>query len=364
MTRVVAASVHPVGAAGTRLRLAPVMRALDGRNISATLATFLQDDDLADWLKGGRPRYGAARRGAGRVPGMIGKLTHANLLLLHREALPVNDLALERLARRRDIPIVWDVDDSLWASPGGRARSLIRGSEAKYRWLARESAEVWAGNRHVARWAAQAGAREVVLVPTTVDVPESVSNHDREDDLLAWIGTPSTGPFIEALLHELADSLDGWRVLVVGAGIQAPDGVQVTQQPWSAEAEVAALRRASVGLYPLDVDHPTTSGKSALKSILFMANAIPVIATPTQSNRDVMADGVQGLFAESKDQWLAALSALREPGTRRRMGAAGHTQAREKFDSSVWAQLLADRICHLLAGHGGDRPATLPSDNG
>jgi len=347
---VLAVGVHPMRAAGTRLRLAPVVDCLHDRGVSASLSTFLRDQDLADWLAGGPRRAVPGVHGIGHLPAMLGEVARCDLLLLHREALPLNNLGIERLARRRGIPIVWDVDDSLWAAPN-RAKSPARGSSGKYRWLARKSAEVWAGNRHVASWAERAGAAEVLVVPTTVPVPPLLPSQPREDDLLVWVGTPSTGPFIESLLGELADGLAGWRVLVVGARIRAPAGVDVTQRPWSPEAEADALRRGSVGLYPLDVEHPTTSGKSALKSILFMAHGIPVVATPTASNRDVMVEGEQGLFAGSRAQWLDALDALRDPDLRGQLGAAGHRQAAERFDSAVWGVRLADRLCQLLE-HG------------
>lgn len=344
-------------AAGTRLRLAPIVEALNQRGVSASLSTFLRDGDLAGWLSGGSSRVLPTLHGAARISAIMREVAACDVLLLHREALPLNTLLIERVARRRGIPIIWDVDDSMWAA-ANRVKSAARGGIAKYQWLAREAAEVWAGNRHVASWAEDVGGSQVTLVPTTVPVPATVAGQEREKDLLVWIGTPSTGPFIEALLHQLSDSLKGWRVLVVGATINAPAGVDVTQHRWSAAAEAAALRRATVGLYPLDVSHPTTSGKSALKSILFMAHAIPVVATLTASNRDVMTHAEQGFFATNTAEWVEALDALREPNLRARMGAAGHRHARADFDSAVWGGRLADRLCLLLDrrdGHGHQR---------
>jgi hypothetical protein len=205
------------------------------------------------------------------------------------------------------------VDDAVWTSTLGAGAS-IRGTSKKYEWLARQATEVWAGNKHVADWASAAGARVVRWVPTTVPVPPLLHNDHREGDLLVWVGTPSTGPYVERLLHDLRDSLRGWRVRIVGARIVAPAEVEVTQCDWSPEAEADALNRASVGLYPLDVSHPGTIGKSALKSVLFMAHGIPLIATPTPSNMDVMTHGREGFFASVR---RSGVSTLRSYGTRR-----------------------------------------------
>lgn len=346
-TQVLAAAVYPMRAAGTRLRIAPVLEALTALAIPNHLSTFIRDDDLDQWLHGGLARIGPAARGPGNARHAVRGALNCDVLLLQREALPLNNLSLERLVARRGRPIIWDVDDAVWARPAGRAR--IRGGYAKYTWLARTAREVWAGSEHAASWADQHGARSVHLVPTPVPVPASVPpESDREPDLLVWVGTPSTGPFIQAWLHMMSDALEGWRVLVVGAAITVPPGVQVTQVPWSPAAEADALGRGSVGLYPLDLTHPAVQGKSALKSVMFMAHAIPVIATPTQSNLNVTTTGREGIFASSKAEWRDALNRLRDPALRRSMGAAGHRRAVENFDTNAWGPQLARRICQLL----------------
>lgn len=347
MTQVLAAAVYPMRAAGTRLRIAPVLKALTDLAISSRLCTFVGDDDLDQWLQGGLGRIGPAARGQRNAGHALRGAVNCDVLLLHREALPLNNLSLEKLVARRGRPIIWDVDDALWARPPGGAR--IRGGYEKYAWLARTAREVWAGSEHAASWAEQHGARSVHLVPTPVPVPACLPTElDREPDLLVWVGTPSTGPFIQAWLHDMSDALDGWRVLVVGADVTVPAGVQVTQVPWSPAAEADALTRGSVGLYPLDLAHPAVQGKSALKSVLFMAHALPFVATPTQSNRNVTTAGHEGLFASNKVEWRSALDALRDPALRRSMGAAGYRRAVASFDTNAWGPRLAHRICQLL----------------
>ncbi len=347
MTQVLAATVYPMRAAGTRLRIAPVLKALADLAISSRLCTFIGDDDLDQWLHGGLRRISPAARGLGNTGRALRGALNCDVLLLQREALPLNNLSLEKLVTRRGRPIIWDVDDALWARPAGRAQ--ISGGYEKYAWLARTAREVWAGSEHAASWAEQHGARSVHLVPTPVPVPaHQPPELDREPDLLVWVGTPSTGPFIQAWLNDMSDALDGWRVLVVGAVIEVPAGVQVTQVAWSPAAEADALTRGSVGLYPLDLAHPAVQGKSALKSVLFMAHAIPVIATPTQSNRNVTTAGLEGLFASNKAEWRSALDALRNPESRRSMGAAGYRRAVASFDTNAWGPRLASRICQLL----------------
>jgi hypothetical protein len=345
---VLAASIYPKRAAATRLRLNPVLLELGRRGVPTHLWTFLNDADLATWIAGGSSRIGPACRGLLGLGTGLREAETCDLMLLQREALPLNSLLMEKRVLSRDRPLIWDVDDALWTSALG-AGALIRGTSKKYEWLAREASEVWAGNTHVADWASSAGARVVRLVPTTVPVPPVIHNDHREDDLLTWVGTPSTGPYVERLLHDLRDSLGEWRVHIVGARIEAPGELKVTQCDWSPAAEADALSRASVGLYPLDIRHPATIGKSALKSVLFMAHGIPLIATPTPSNLNVMTHGREGFFASSKTEWCEYLGVLRDQQERRVMGARGHQHAMANYDSGTWGAELCQTVIKLMS---------------
>lgn len=345
--KILGATIYPREAAATRLRLVPVLRALQDRGLETELWSYLRDGELSTWVSGGRARIGPMTNGLRRIPSGLRSSSECDLLLLQREALPFNVLVLERLVVRQGRPLVWDVDDALWFA--SRAPSLIRGSSEKYEWLARNASQVWAGSQHVADWATSMGANSVRRVPTTVPVPLEVNHDGREDDLLCWIGTPSTGVHIERLLQHLGPALRDWRVVVVGARIRCPQGVRVTQLEWSPAAEADALRRASVGLYPLDVAQQATRGKSALKSVLFMAHGIPVVATPTGSNLAVMDHGEEGFFADSNEDWIQHLHDLRDAELRHVMGSRGHRRASEEFDNRKWSSSLADQVCRLLS---------------
>ena len=346
MAGVLAASIYPERGASTRLRLMPVLRELESCGVPTHFWAFLNNQNMPAWIAGGSSRFPPARQGLVKIGSVLREADTCELMLLQREVLPLNTLWIERRVLKRGRPLIWDVDDAIWEQ--SLALGLLRGSSRKYEWLARSATEVWAGNNNIVDWAKAAGARVVRWVPATVPVPPLVHNDHREEDLLVWIGTPSTGPFIERLLHELSDSLTDWRVLVVGANIKAPPRVNVSQSDWSIEAEADALKRASVGLYPVDIRHPAAMGKSALKSVLFMAHGIPVIATPTRSNMDVMTHGDEGFFATDKNEWREYLGVLRDWQVRKEMGTRGHQHALNNFDSSTWSSELCQIVIELL----------------
>ena len=75
-----------------------------------------------------------------------------------------------------------------------------------------------------------------------------------------------------------------------------------------------------------------------------MAAGLPVVATDVGGVRELVADGETGLLVPAGDPARLAealRSLLADPALRRRLGAAGHARARERFD------LRALRDAHL-----------------
>jgi hypothetical protein len=333
-----AGSVYPGDAASTRLRVLglaePVGRA--GGRLSAW--SFLSADGHERWMRGGIRRARPVVAGLGRVREARRGIRAADVVLVQRECLPFNSLVLERSIPDA-VPLVWDLDDALWRNHTG-PHGAVRGSERKYAWLARSAAMVWAGNENVADWCREQGARNVVVVPTTTPIPRQVGSPD-VNRRLAWVGSPSTGRFIEHLLHSLADDLRPWLIEVVGARVQVPAGLRVEQFDWTQEAENRALSRAWAGLYPIDTAHPLAHGKSGLKAVLFGGYGIPTIATRTRSTADIVVDGETGLLAGSRQEWQEALAAIADPQTRARMSGQARNLVEARFDPAVWGERCA-----------------------
>ena len=242
-------------------------------------------------------------------------------------------------------PIVWDVDDAMWnASTGLRER--VRGDIAKYEWLAQSACEVWAGNETVADWCAAHGARSVHVVPTVTPIPEKVGT-PTDPRRLVWVGTPSTGPFVEQLLMANRASLKEWVIEIVGASVTAPPGLRVEMHSWSSENEARALNRAWAGIYPINTAHPLASGKSALKAVLMGAYGLPVIATRTRSNAGVIDEGVTGFLVDDDRGWRESLNHLSDPVSRDRLGAAARSKIERDYNPAAWGGQLADSLVRL-----------------
>ena len=72
---------------------------------------------------------------------------------------------------------------------------------------------------------------------------------------------------------------------------------------------------------------------------------LPVVASPVGVNTEIVDHGVNGFLAQTDEEWIMALSALRDsPDLCARMGTAG----RGKVEEHYCVQVTAPHLCRLL----------------
>jgi glycosyltransferase involved in cell wall biosynthesis len=110
------------------------------------------------------------------------------------------------------------------------------------------------------------------------------------------------------------------------------------------------MRRFDIGLMPLP-DNPYTRAKSGYKILQYWAAGLPVVASPVGFNRNLIAADGDGLFAESIEEWVSALTRLAEdPDLRGRLGAAGREKAVKEYSLASCAPKLARLLDDVTAG--------------
>lgn len=344
--KVIGVAVYGEIAAATRLRIGRWSDPAVEIPFSYSLATFLDSNETSEWLQGGIRRLQPLLSGLRRLWRHRQNLLGNDLAIIQREAMPFNFLGLERGLKKRGIPFIWDIDDSPWRANRG-LRGILRGPQRKYAWLARNAQEVWAGNEFLAEWARHQGARYVRLVPTTT--PQTTSSEDlsRVDDLLVWVGTQSSSVFLENLLWRIPEAFLGWSIRVVGANVNAPASLDVTCLPWTEENQRRALHEGALGIYPLDQQHPMTEGKSAFKSVLYLAAGIAFIAAGSRAVQAVARNGEGCYIVHSEEEWALALDRLRSKSERDRLAALGRVN-RHRFDHLDWTRVLTSTVSKIL----------------
>ena len=277
-----------------------------------------------------------------------------DLVWLEKEAFPWAPYLLERLFLGQ-VPYAVDYDDAVYHRYDQHRNGVVRGLLAtKIDKIMSAAAMVTAGNEYLAEKARSAGARRVEIVPTVVDMSRYpvAQPRLREPFTIGWIGSPSTRKYLESVRPALAALCGGGRgrVVLVGAGVVDWPEIPVESRPWSEATEVKEISRFDVGIMPL-VDAPWERGKCGYKLIQYMACGVPVVGSPVGVNRKLIVEGVNGFQASAGDEWIGALTRLREdPEGARAMGRAGREMVEEFYSLQASAPRVADLVIQALRG--------------
>ncbi|MDP9358614.1 MAG: glycosyltransferase family 4 protein [Chloroflexota bacterium] len=272
-----------------------------------------------------------------------------DLVWLEKEALPWLPSAIESLLLAVGAPYVVDYDDALFhrydQHPAFAVRALLGNKIDR---VMRGAALVILGSSYLAARARAAGARQVAILPTVIDLQRYPPAPAAKNEIftIGWIGTPLTARLhLETIRGPLETLCAGGkaRVVAIGAGDlgwQAP----VKVRAWSGATEVADLQGIDVGIMPLP-DSPFERGKCGFKLIQYMACGRPVVGSPVGVNDDLIDPGVNGFKATTPEEWIRTLDTLRaNRELRRGMGEAG----RGLVERAYCLQVAAPRLDELL----------------
>ena len=336
--------------ASSRMRFYQYLPWLEAAGIRVTAAPLFSDGYVRALQQNTKNLFEAARAYLGRVQALFGS-RQFDLLWIEKEALPWLPAWLEKALLSGAVPYVLDYDDAVFHYYDQHRNPVIRALLArKHPALIRRAALVVAGNAYLADFARAAGAWQVELVPTVIDLeryPLAASNPAKIDGppCVGWIGQRATAAFLAPyapLFGRLsADGLARFAAI----GIDASSlGLPMASIPWSEPTEVASIKSFDIGIMPL-LDAAFERGKCGYKLIQYMACGLPVVASPVGVNRQIVEHGVNGFLAETPEQWEQALKTLLgDPDLRQRMGRAG----RQKVEREYCIQVTGPRMAALL----------------
>jgi len=335
--------------ASSRVRFYQYLPYLEARGITVTVAPLLGDEYVQDLYTGRRTNWKNIFQAYLRRLVLLLKSRQFDLIWIEREFFPWLPSWAPSLLSHWKIPYVVDFDDAVFhrydLHQSGIVRTLLG---SKIDAIMRRASLVLAGNDYLADRGWRSGARRVEIFPSVVDLDRYLATPTRKNRVftIGWIGTPTTSKYLQLVCSALECVCRNKRacVTLVGSGHVELRGVPTEVRDWSENTEVASIRDFDVGIMPLP-DEPWTRGKCGYKLIQYMACALPVVASPVGINRQIVDQGISGHLASTLEDWVRALSDLRDNRTRgEAMGKAG----RIKVEKEYCLQVTAPRLLSLL----------------
>jgi glycosyltransferase involved in cell wall biosynthesis len=209
-----------------------------------------------------------------------------DLVWIEYETLPWLPVWIEQFLLPRRVPYVLDYDDAVFHSYDMHRNSWIRKLLGnKHDVLMRGAAIVCVGNEYLAERARQAGAKQVEVIPTVVDLdryPMLKENQmvRKENGIpcVGWIGQRTTAAFLLPHINLFERLIEEGIARFSAIGIDDSTlGLTMEFIPWGEESEVENIMNFDIGVMPLS-DSPFQRGKCGYKLIQYLACGLPVVA--------------------------------------------------------------------------------------
>jgi glycosyltransferase involved in cell wall biosynthesis len=317
---------------------------LSQRGVEITYAPFESDELHKVLYQPGKMRRKISlvtRRFRERLS-LMNSAKQYDVCYLFREAALLGPPLIERLLRRKGIPIVFDFDDAIFVSyrsPSNGYLSYLKFAN-KTKTICALASHVMVGNPYLAEYARQFN-EHVTVVPTTIDT-EKYQVRDRaasDVPIIGWTGSFSTVQHLDTLrgaLQKLARR-ERFRLRVIGTPEYHLEGVDVEAMPWRSETEIQDLEPVDIGIMPLP-DDAWSKGKCGLKALQFMALGIPVVCSPVGVNTVIIQNAKNGFIAGREDEWVESLTQLlRSAALRGTIGMAGRVTVEQTYSATTQA---------------------------
>ena len=333
-------------AASSRLRTFQYVSYLNEAGFEVCMAPFFDDRYLH-----GKYRYGTQsivmilKAYTNRFLNVLG-VNSGDVIWIEKELFPYLPGFLEVLFLHKTVNYVVDFDDAIFHNYDQHKSRLVRRYlRKKLDKLLSGASVVTVGNSYLRNYVIKHGARNVMLIPTVIDIHRYQVLPEMDSDVIriGWIGSPSTSKYIDLLRVPLQKVAQDRDIIFVTIGSPEIDNfpVPIEQHSWSLEAEAELISTLHIGVMPL-VDGPWERGKCGYKLIQYMACGRPVVASAIGVNIDIVSSDV-GYLANSHDEWVnSLLSLIDKTDFRVAMGNSGRKKVEQQYTTQAVSPVIVD----------------------
>lgn len=247
--------------------------------------------------------------------------------------------------RRRVKRIVYDFDDAImYRSP--RAQNPHSFSRwIKFVYIMKRVDFVIAGNEFLKSKVLPYNSN-VVTLPTSIDLSRYRLKEDFHKERpinIGWLGSKSSLRYLKSLMPTFEGIFKkdpNIQMKIVCSEFLDSAHIPIIKKQWSMEEEEEDLKSFDIGVMPLS-DDLWAKGKCGLKILQYFSVGVPVVCTPVGINREIVEDGINGFWAQNRDQWEDRLLRLiQNESLRREMGGKGRETVKKAYSLEVNAPRL------------------------
>ncbi len=310
---------YPRGTAGSqRFRFELFYGVLEKENISFDTQSFVDEETWQIlYLKGGyyKKILGVLKGFLRRVKTLFVAKKY-KYIFIHREASPLGPPIFEFiLSKWLKSKIIFDFDDAIWKRDINKTNKLatILKRPQKVERICKWAYKVSAGNTYLASYAKQF-SKNVFIIPTVVDTENRHNRIQKQDSLvvnIGWTGTHTTLKYLYPIVSVIESLQNKYDFIFYVIANKKPEWNLKSLEfiKWDKETEIEDLMRFHIGLMPL-IDDEWANGKCGFKAIQYMSLGIVPIVSPVGVNREIVSDGIQGLYANSMEDWRDSIEKL------------------------------------------------------
>jgi glycosyltransferase involved in cell wall biosynthesis len=253
--------------------------------------------------------------------------------------------------RKRAKRIVYDFDDAVMYRNSKAVNPFSHTRKRRFVQMIRASDFVIAGNEFLKEEVLPVNPN-VEVIPTAIDesrYPLKEYRIRKERVTLGWIGDHGSIHYLEKMkpiFEKIGKRYPNAELKIVCDTFFDCQYLPVIKKQWFSEEEVKDLQGFDIGVMPL-MDDPWSWGKCGLKIIQYQGVGVPVVCTPVGINKDLVEDGINGLWAATPEEWEEKISFLIEdPVLREKMGREGRRRVMERFS----IQACGPRLFSIFEG--------------
>src|SRR5450759_1277321 len=248
--------------ASSRVRFLQFLPALAAQGFDFDVRPFFGDEYVRALYSGKTMSIASVAASYWRRLAVLLRRRRYDLIWLEKEALPWIPDWIET-ALLSGVPYVVDLDDAWFHRYDQQRSAFLRWMlGAKIDVVMRHASTVVVGNDYLAERARQAGARRIVLIPSTIDLDRYPSGPFLDQNkhpasrqvIVGWIGTPITAPYLASIEPAFRAVVGEAPMALRIVGAQPPAdfaGLPTESVAWSEATEIKQILDLDIGIMPL-----------------------------------------------------------------------------------------------------------------